>query len=105
MNGVSRGLKTLYMYGQSGCEVCAEAKIHVEAFKKTNLLKVMVIFVDATRNIVSMADIDPQSTPAYALLDEIFQPVKKHEGLLNLDQLNDFVFGTFADGSLKRKRK
>lgn len=96
---------TLYMYGQSGCEVCKEAKVHVEAFKKQNLLKCMVIYVDASRNIVSMVDIDPKSTPAYALLDPIFQPMKKHEGLLTLEQLNDFVYGSFANGSIKKKRK
>lgn len=105
MAGVNRGLVTLYFYGQHGCEVCKEAKVHVEAFKKANLLKVMVVQIDATRNVVSMVDIDPKSTPAYALLDPIFQPVKKWEGLLTLEQLNDFVFGTFANGSLKRKRR
>lgn len=104
-SGVSRGIPTLYLYTQKGCDVCAEAKGIVETFKKANLMKVMVVNVDATRNIVSMADIDPKMTPAYALLDEIFQPVKKWEGLLPLEKLNDFVFGKFADDSIKKRKK
>lgn len=97
------GIKTLYFYSQFGCDVCAEAKPHVEAFKKDNLLRVFVIHVDASRNIVSMADIDPKSTPAYALLDESFQPVKTHEGLLTRAQIDEFVYGKLGK-QVKAKR-
>lgn len=102
--GTNRGLKTLLFYGQRDCEVCAEAKPHLEAFKRANLLKIFVIQVDATRNVISHVDIDPKSTPAYALIDEIFQPLKLHEGLLDADQLEKFAFGDFANDSLKKKR-
>jgi hypothetical protein len=51
------------------------------------------VYVDATRNVISHVDIDPKSTPAYALLDEWAKPLRTHEGLLTLEQLNDFAEG------------
>lgn len=97
------GLKTLNVYVQQGCTVCGEAKVIVEEFKRQNLFKLFVVYVDATRNIISLADIDPKSTPAFALIDETMTPLKKFEGLLTLKQLNEFVFGNFGTSIKKRK--
>lgn len=96
-------LKTLNVYVMQGCDVCAEAKPIVEEFKRQNLFKVLTVYVDATRNIISVAQVEPKSTPAFALLDEHQQPLKVHEGLLTLEQLNSFVFGDFGS-PVKRKR-
>lgn len=97
------GLKTLNVYIMQGCEVCSEAKPIVEEFKRQNLFKIFVVYVDATRNIISLADIDPKSTPAFALVDETLTPLKKHEGLLTLEKLNEFVFGDFGTPIKRRK--
>lgn len=98
------GLKTLYVYTMQGCEVCAEAKPIVEEFKRQHLFKVLVVYVDATRSIISLADIDPKTTPSFAVVDETQTPLKKHEGLLTLEQLNAFVFGDFGT-TIKKKRE
>lgn len=98
------GLKTLYCYVMQGCDVCAEAKPIVEDFKRQHLFKLLVVYVDATRSIISLADIDPKSTPSFALVDETQTPLKKHEGLLTLEQLNAFVFGDFGTPIKRRKR-
>lgn len=97
------GLKFLYVYTMQGCEVCAEAKPIVEEFKRQNPLKLFVVYVDATRSILSLNDVNPHSTPAYALVDEKQVPLKKFEGLMTLQQLHDFVYGDFG-APTKRKR-
>ena len=97
------GLKLLLVYTMRDCPVCADAKLIVEDFKRQNLFKVLVTYVNATHNIVSLADINPRSTPAFALVDDAQQPLKKHEGLLTLEQLTDFVYGDFGT-PVKRRR-
>lgn len=102
---MSGPLNSLYVYVQSGCGVCQQAKPIVEQFKRENLAKVLVIYIDASRDIISLSDFDPRTTPAYALFDWKHTLLKKHEGgLLTLEQLREFVFGDFETKKSKRKR-
>ena len=97
------GANTLFIYTQHGCSVCAEATIEAEKFKKAHLFKVLVVYVNASRNIVSIHEANPRSTPAYALTNSKHEPLKTHEGLLSEDQLAEFVFGNFGTPSKKRR--
>lgn len=89
-------MKLLYVYTARGCGACEEAKPFVEEFKRGTWGKLGIVFVDVTNVVLSIPNVDPRATPTYVLTDEHFQPLKKHEGVLNATQLNDFVFGDFG---------
>jgi len=95
-------VNVLYVFTARECDACTEAKPIVEEFKRKNLFKVMVVIVDATHRVIALADIDPQATPTFALVDDRHEVLKKHVGVLSLDQLQDFVFGNFG---VKRKKE
>lgn len=86
-------MKILYVYTARGCSHCEEAKPVIEDFKRLHWSSVSVIYADVTNVVVSIPGLDPRMTPTYALLDEKFQLVKKHEGVLSREKLESFVYG------------
>lgn len=78
---------------QTGCDACAEAKPHLEAFRE-RFPQIEVEMIDLTvEEWPDMAPIEPpESIPSYALLERDMRPRVVEGRILTTDQLAIWVF-------------
>lgn len=90
-------MNVLTCFTAHGCEACEAAKPELEAFKRANYGKVIVVQADVTVGTISLTGIKIRATPTYELTNERHESLKKFEGGLDVEHLNKFVFGKLGD--------